>query len=318
MPMVWATQIQNDLAVHISEVPLGLRCACVCPGCRSPLEAVNSENPHWKRRPHFRHHSAPETLECELAGVITAVQAVLAKCPEFRLPDLIAQGVAQAKSGQVFRKELVEPGTVEAIREYAFVDVTDAVLTLASGEQVYVRLVAHGDSLSRLIAKQALLAEVVLDISDPALRSASWSELRQHVTFGSRKSYWCSHEMLPRLQARAQELVDQDAIAHDARMQRVAQDLAANQARTQLLASAHQPHHASSSKVQVLINLYRNGAYRLYAPVIDYDLILREAKQAVDGRRGLDDLLIEWALRYKMGDDMVPITRVLRAAGYRV
>ena len=63
-------------------------------------------------------------------------------------------------------------------------------------------------------------------------------------------------------------------------------------------------------------NLYHDGAYRLYAPRIDYDRVLAEARSARARQDSLSTLLAKWSKEYALGDDLKPITSVLREAGY--
>lgn len=76
----------------------------------------------------------------------------------------------------------------------------------------------------------------------------------------------------------------------------------------------------SSSRLQraeaMRRNLYNDGAYRLYAPRIDYDRVMSEARSARARQDSLSTLLAKWSKDYALGDDLKPITSVLREAGY--
>ncbi len=54
----WAFQLSTDRMVHVSEVPNGKDCGCICPNCASPLLAKQGK----KRRWHFAHSG--ETGDC--------------------------------------------------------------------------------------------------------------------------------------------------------------------------------------------------------------------------------------------------------------
>lgn len=62
-------------------------------------------------------------------------------------------------------------------------------------------------------------------------------------------------------------------------------------------------------------NLYEDGAFRHYAPRIDYDRVMAEARSARARQESLDALLAQWSKQYALGDDLKPITNVLREAG---
>ena len=68
-------------------------------------------------------------------------------------------------------------------------------------------------------------------------------------------------------------------------------------------------------RVDAARKFYRDGAYRLYAPAIDYDKVLAEARQARARQVSLGKMLAQWAAEFKLGDDHKPILAVLREAG---
>jgi hypothetical protein len=71
----------------------------------------------------------------------------------------------------VFSGTAKDPARVDRVAGYEFVDLADAILTLADGRQVYVRLIASGIELGGLTPRQTRLAEVAINISDSALRA---------------------------------------------------------------------------------------------------------------------------------------------------
>lgn len=62
-------------------------------------------------------------------------------------------------------------------------------------------------------------------------------------------------------------------------------------------------------------NLYRNGAYRYFAPRINYDRVIAEAREARSRNADLGQLLTKWSKQYALGEDLKPIIDVLREAG---
>lgn len=210
--IVWAVDEQSGAARHISEVSSGLACGCLCPGCSSRMEAVNSENPNWKKRPHFRHYGTSETEDCVERAMLSGVKEVLAGATEIELPELRVKRAITAQDGREFTAEEVEPSRRVPITAVGFVDAVDAVLTLADGQQIYVRLVATARSRSRDPA-QTRLAEIVIDVSDPVLRTADPATLREHITLAPNARRWCSHwkeaDLGADAEARARQLADQ-------------------------------------------------------------------------------------------------------------
>lgn len=68
-------------------------------------------------------------------------------------------------------------------------------------------------------------------------------------------------------------------------------------------------------RVEAVRNFYRDGAYRLYAPKINYDRVLDEAKEARGRQASLSQMLEKWSSEFSLGDDYKPILAVLREAG---
>lgn len=194
MPMVWATRMVDGTASHISEVIHGLGCECICPGCQALLEAVNSENPYWKKRPHFRHYNTPELYDCEIKAVIQAAKDNLSKGSKFLIPEKVISATVKSQQGKTFTEQRIFPGEIQEITAYDFVDATDAILTLSNGLKVYVRLIATGKFIEHTQPKQTQFAEVLIDISDPVLKTANRDILRQHITLSPDQRKWCSNQ----------------------------------------------------------------------------------------------------------------------------
>jgi len=216
--MVWATRLEKNIAAHISEVPSGLACECICPGCSATLEAVNSENPYWKKRPHFRHYNAPELNDCETKAVLKAAKESFSKGGKFLTPDKVVSATAKSKSGKSFTAERLIPGEVQEITAYDFIDATDAILTLSSGQRVYVRLVATGKLSDYANPKQTQFAEVLIDISDPVLRTADREVLRQHISLSPEQRKWCSNQIDASLQNELMVAAKKAADEHDKKL----------------------------------------------------------------------------------------------------
>lgn len=322
MPMVWATRKVDGAAVHISEVNRGLGCDCVCPGCSAQLEAVNSENPHWKKHPHFRHHNAPESLACEVSAITKAAKQALAEAKEFQLPDQHVVGEARSADGKLFSHRIDQPGSVLAVTQYTSVDATDAILTLADGQMIYVRLIATGIPLSGDTPKQTKFAEVVIDISDPVLRTASREVLRQHISLSAEQRRWCSNQDLVELQAQANNAAQSLAKAHILSPTDPREKLRA--LRAAFLEKAATADTANTgrrkdgrSQLEKIRAFYNDGAYRHYAPRIIFDDVIKEAKLAQDEGKNVGQLFGKWNERFKLLNDLHPIAQVLSAAGFK-
>lgn len=61
--------------------------------------------------------------------------------------------------------------------------------------------------------------------------------------------------------------------------------------------------------------MYEDGAYRLYAPRINYDRVMAEARSARARQENPDAMLAQWSREYALGDDIRPIINVLTEPG---
>ena len=186
--IVWANDI-NGVARYILEVKTGLGCNCVCPGCGARLEAVNAQNPHWEKRPHFRHYHAPEQKDCAMSAVLTAAKEIVKTITELKLPSFeVIQEVA-TPSGRTFTGKANAVEEIVQIAAAEFVDATDAILTLADGKKIRLRLIATAKRSSD--PADPIIGEIAIDLMDPILQTADPQTLRAHITLSGLARRWC-------------------------------------------------------------------------------------------------------------------------------
>ena len=333
--MVWAVSVDDNSARHIAEVKSGLDCRCVCPGCLAVLEAVNSENPAWKRRPHFRHHKSPELENCTEAGIVAAIKAVFSDLDVITLPSIKATAEARAPDGTVFRETLREEAQPSEISSYEFLDTTDAVLTLSDGEKVYVRLIASGSINAKLSPKQTQFAEVVIDISDAVLSTADRATLRQYISLSQADRMWCHHQRMQSLLESAQKRVDKKAEEYvvsrtqvDGQRSQYRTGQASNNIRVPPAVVERREENFVWTKgfiardakrrrgVMLVRNYHENPSVSgRKIPPIPFDKILSDAASARNVGDDLASLLSKWDEEYKLCGFIKPITDVLLVSG---
>lgn len=186
--IVWANDTAG-VARYILEVRSGLECHCVCPGCGALLEAVNSENPYWKKRPHFRHYQAPELEDCAASAVLSAAREVVRTLQEIKLPAYEVKREVTMAAGSVVTGTARTEEVVVRVEAAEFVDATDAILTLADGQRVRLRLVAR--TIRTEDPSQPVMGEIAIDLRDPVLQTADPQTLRQYITLDSSSRRWC-------------------------------------------------------------------------------------------------------------------------------
>lgn len=186
--IVWANDL-NGVARYILEVQTGLDCNCVCPGCGARLEAVNAQNPYWKKRPHFRHYQAPELEDCATSAVLTAAKEIVKTITELKLPSFEVTQDVETPSGRKFTGKAKVTEEVVQVTAAEFVDSTDAILTLADGQKIRLRLVATARRSSD--PTEPVMGEIAIDLTDPVLQTADPETLREHITLTGSARRWC-------------------------------------------------------------------------------------------------------------------------------
>ncbi|MEH6672031.1 hypothetical protein [Halopseudomonas sp.] len=123
------------------EVENGLRCGCVCPGCRKPLVAANQGQ---KRFPYFRHEELEGCANGRAEGVRRAAVQVIAQRGKLLLPGFSDAATFVAESGRVFTRDICfDPVEVQADEVERFVDLEDLrahALILSKDRQLVVRI----------------------------------------------------------------------------------------------------------------------------------------------------------------------------------
>ena len=123
------------------EVENGLRCGCVCPGCRKPLVAANQGQ---KRFPYFRHEELEGCANGRAEGVRRAAVQLIAQRKKLLLPRFSDVATLLAETGRVFNRDICfDAVEVQADEVERFVDLDDLrahALILSKGRQLVVRI----------------------------------------------------------------------------------------------------------------------------------------------------------------------------------
>ena len=132
---------RDGLMFRAYEVDNGLRCGCVCPGCRKPLVAANQGQ---KRFPYFSHEELEGCANGRAEGVRRAAVQVIALRGKLLLPGFSDAATFVAESGRVFTRDICfDPVEVQADEVERFVDLDDLrahALILSKGRQLVVRI----------------------------------------------------------------------------------------------------------------------------------------------------------------------------------
>lgn len=141
----FAQRIADGQVVSPEEVPRGLACDCVCPGCQHPVQAKHGTERVW----HFAHAKASECVGAYDKSVHEAAKQMLRTRKELPLPPLIVT----VQATDAFGRRLEESATVFEAKHVALetcranqvvVDVTpDLVGTLRDRQILIAVTVFH-------------------------------------------------------------------------------------------------------------------------------------------------------------------------------
>lgn len=187
--LAWANDSFTGTAKYILEVETGKRCGCVCPGCGGGLEAVNSRNPRWKVRPHFRHSDGPQVKTCSIHAARIALLRTLTEIDAFELPGRRKAAVVTGLSGATYVGEASAPSFVAAPEAVLLVDSHQALVTLTDGRELVVEVQASLDRPSDVPASQRAVISIVSD--DPEIAALAPDELRARLRILILGGTWC-------------------------------------------------------------------------------------------------------------------------------
>ncbi|CEG54666.1 conserved hypothetical protein [Stutzerimonas xanthomarina] len=111
---------RDGILFRAYEVDNGLRCRCICPGCKQPLNAANNGE---KVVPHFRHAKSNDCFDGFREGARRAAVALIAQRKQLMLPALIETVRVATQDGRLL-EEMVElqPVVIHADSVERFVD----------------------------------------------------------------------------------------------------------------------------------------------------------------------------------------------------
>lgn len=185
--IVFAIDKLTGQAKHVREVPTGLACNCICPGCREPLEAVNAEAVRYKKRPHFRHPEKPQTSGCADRSLKEALCEAASWIESITLPAADPIVIA------LFPDAAASEADVVVIERFEVIDHTEALLHLPNGRTVRVGVMARswGDGINPAGFDLSVM------LPDDAADLQSIDDLVRYLTLDPDRWRWCARQTQP-------------------------------------------------------------------------------------------------------------------------
>ena len=185
--IIFANERLTGRAKHVREVPTGLACNCVCPGCGEPLEAVNAQAPRYKKRPHFRHVAHSELPGCADRALLAALHESAPAMEAVVLPAADPAIVA------LFPDIAAPDATPMAIERFEVIDHTAAVLRFPDGRMIRVAFAARswGDGVN------PPGFDLVVTLPGEGDDIQSIDDLTRYLMLDSSHWRWCARQTAP-------------------------------------------------------------------------------------------------------------------------
>lgn len=179
--MAWAVRQGSREPVYIGQLvraDKGLACACICPACDAPLQAVAPGLQETSTRvPFFRHHQAQQGPGCKHRVAELTALRLFAEKGIIEIPAPTGSGAVIGHSGKLYEKARVgEVIREEVVGRRAISDI-EVELTLKSGRTVIFTL--RGEQhLGELGSAHAVIQ---IHVTDPEVAMMSEAQILEHA-----------------------------------------------------------------------------------------------------------------------------------------
>jgi len=106
--------LKDGKLIHISNVPSGLACECICASCHAPLVAKKGQkNAHC-----FAHYKADECAHAVETALHYAAKQVLEESAQITLPELL---ISEQVSGEICGQSISKSGSLKACNKHTVI-----------------------------------------------------------------------------------------------------------------------------------------------------------------------------------------------------
>ncbi|BEU98842.1 hypothetical protein ACDW_45480 (plasmid) [Acidovorax sp. DW039] len=217
--IAWAHDADTNSATYILELGpdrSGAKSRCLCPGCGSPLIAVNNAKIQRKVRPHFRHQQGVNSKNCSIVAARLALLRSMNELGWIDLPARERKATMTGLDGTSYEGIAARPPERIYITKVEFSNSAPAVLHCADGRKINV--VLHGDAASPHDSTTHG-ATIVIEVDDPDIALMDPQELRQLITLNPAacwRQHWNDAEILEEANSQARDTaIEHLALAPD-------------------------------------------------------------------------------------------------------
>lgn len=181
-PMMTFALAADERMVHVDDVPTGLSCECICPGCHSRLIAKNAGR---EKTHHFAHEAGNHQQGCAETALHRAAKQVIQVFQRVTVPALPPSIPDQVELALRFveleYRLSTETGNI----------VADCYAETAYGHMAIEIAVYHqADEIKATKLRELGLPTLEIDLSDMVALPWDWNELEDAVLFKMWRRKW--------------------------------------------------------------------------------------------------------------------------------
>lgn len=197
----------DGILVSPSEVTNGLKCNCICPGCKKPLVANHPKSE--KRVNYFSHYAKNNCSNGYESGLHLAAKRVLIETKKILVPRIYADVDVYDKATQIHEsasysinsKMVTLESVAEEVREYE--GIVPDIVAISNGKTIFIEIaVTHfvdDEKLAKLKRLQIPTIEISLGL---ASQVPTLEEIRELVINNAHNRKWLVNPKLDELKVR--------------------------------------------------------------------------------------------------------------------
>ena len=201
--------LQDGDLVHISDVPSGLKCNCVCPGCSAALVARKGS----KTQHHFAHHSSATCESATETALHLAAKEILSTQKEIVLPAVCVEFNSNRRPMELSPERKFQIDSVQLETRTGDI-VPDLIATIGTKQLLIEIFVTHRVDLHKIDKIRRLgISAVEVDLSN-APRDLSIASIEELVVSSHLNKRWLFNTVVQSKRAELQRSSVQKPIVH--------------------------------------------------------------------------------------------------------
>ena len=195
---------EDGVLRHVDEVPNGLACQCICPGCSARLVAKHGS----KTMHHFAHEGGSDCAGGVETSLHLAAKEILSRKRNMKLPEVASEAIATDSAGINHSAKRSFPSAVvnftEVYEEVRLGQIIPDLVAIAGGRRLLIEVaVTHFVDENKLaLIKEMGVAAIEVDLSNLSL-AWDWDSLEDALLRQTNNKTWLSNPKQDYLHAAA-------------------------------------------------------------------------------------------------------------------